>query len=192
MRHNGLVAGILVSALVAAAPVTMAGASSKKSTATTTTKPKPKKPKPKKPEPSTGIGVTFTVQNQVKQYEAVKFVAVIDPAQSGNQFLTPPAGDRFVAVEIQITGKSAGNDSNDANNNLSVVGSNGQVYSADFYPVTECTDFSNGQYSVTKGQSETGCVTYAMPTGVGVAHVKYNPDSGFSTNEATWTLSPPL
>jgi hypothetical protein len=189
MRHKGLVAGILVGALMAAAPTTIVGASSKKSTTTTTTKHKAKKPKPK---PATGIGVTFTVENETKQYEAVKFVAVFDPAQTGNQYLTAPAGDRFVAVEIQITGKSSGNDSNDANNNLSVVGSNGQVYSAAFDPVTECTDFSSGQYAVTKGQSETGCVTYAMPMGVGVAHVKYNPNSGFSTNEATWTLKPPL
>lgn len=143
-------------------------------------------------KPAKGIGATFTVQNEAKQYEAVKLVAVIDPAQTGNQFLTAPAGDRFVAVEIQITGKSSGNDSSDADTNLSVVGSNGQVYSAEFDPVTECTNFSSGQYSVTKGESETGCVTYAMPMGVGVARVKYNPNAGFSTNVATWTLKPPL
>lgn len=96
-----------------------------------------------------------------------------------------------MAVEIQITGKSSGNDSNDANDNLSVVGSNKQDYSADFDSVAECTDFDNGEYSVSKGESEIGCVTFQMTTGVNVAKVKYNPDAGFSTNEAEWTLSPP-
>ena len=109
-----------------------------------------------------GIGASFTVENELKQYEAVKLVSMIDPAQSGNQFANPDAGKRFVAVEIQITGKSSGNDSNDANNNLSVVGSNGQVYSAEFFPVAECTNFNNGQYTVTKGESEVGCVRYQV------------------------------
>jgi len=188
MRHKGLVAGILVAAFVAAAPVTTAGASSKKSTTTTTTKHKVKKPKTK---PARGVGVSYTVENETEQYEAVKLVAVIDPAQPGNQYLTPETGKRFVAVEIQITGKSSGNDSNDANDNLSVVGSNKQDYSADFDSVAECTDFDNGQYSVSKGESEVGCVTFQMPTEVNVAKVKYNPNAGFSTNEAEWTLSPP-
>jgi len=145
-----------------------------------------------KRRPSDGIGVTHVVENETKQYQAVTFVALIDPAQPGNQYLTPTAGTRFVAVEIKIAGKSPGNDMGDANNNVSVVGSNNQVYSPNFGTVSECTDFDSGQYTVTKGESEVGCVNFQIPMGVGVAHVKYNPNSGFSTNEAEWTLSPPL
>lgn len=122
----------------------------------------------------------------------MKFVALIDPAQTGNQFLNPDAGKRFVAVEIQITGQSSGTDTGDANTNVSVVGSNNQVYTASFFPVSECTDFSSGQFTLNKGESETGCVTLQLPTGVGVSHVKYNPNVGFSTNNAEWTLTPPL
>lgn len=143
-------------------------------------------------KPASGIGAAFTVQNEEKQYEAVKLVGVIDPAQGADQFTTPDAGKRFVAVEISITGKSPGNDSNSADDNLGVVGTNHQVYSADLSSVSECTDFANGQYTVTKDQSETGCVAFQLPTGVNVAQVKYNPNAGFSTNEAIWTLHPPL
>lgn len=143
-------------------------------------------------KPNNGIGVTHVVENETKQYEAVKFVALIDPAQTGNQFLNPDAGKRFVAVEIQITGQSSGTDTGDANTNVSVVGSNNQVYTASFFPVSECTDFSSGQFTLNKGESETGCVTLQLPTGVGVSHVKYNPNAGFSTNNAEWTLTPPL
>jgi hypothetical protein len=118
-------------------------------------------------------------------------VGLIDPAQGADQFTTPDAGKRFVAVEISVTGKSPGNDTNDANDNLSVVGTNHQVYSADFDSVSECTDFNDGQYTVTKGQEEAGCVTFQIPTGIYVAQVKYNPNAGFSTNEATWTFTIP-
>jgi len=60
------------------------------------------------------------------------------------------------------------------------------------FTVSECTNFASGQYTVTKVQSEVGCVTFQIPTGIGVAHIKYNPNAGFSTNEAEWTLGPPL
>ena len=121
----------------------------------------------------------------------MKLTGVIDPAQPGNQYLTPDAGKRFVAVEVTITGNPLGNDANDANDNLSVVGTDKQVYSPSFYSVSECTDFDNGEYTVTKGQSEAGCVTFQIPTGVYIHQVKYNPNAGFSTNEAVWTFSIP-
>lgn len=155
---------------------------------TTTTHPKKAAPRKKLPP---GIGYSFTLENEDKQYEAVKLDGVVDPAQGADQFTSPGAGKRFVAVEITITGKSPGNDANDANDNLSLVGTNRQVYSPGFDSVSECTDFDNGQYTVTKGQSEKGCVTFQIPTGVYVAQVKYNPNAGFSTNEAVWTFSIP-
>jgi hypothetical protein len=97
----------------------------------------------------------------------------------------------LVAVELQITNKSSGTDTGDANNNTGVIGSNQQDYTADFSPVVECTDFSSGQYTLPKNQSVVGCVTFQVPTGVSVAKVSYNPDSGFSTNNAFWNLNPP-
>jgi hypothetical protein len=138
-----------------------------------------------------GIGSTLTVLNQDKQYEAVKLVAVLDPAQPGNSYLTPDSGKRFVGVQLQITNQSNGTDSSDANSNTSVVGSNKQVYSADFDPIAGCTNFSNGGYTLPKGASDVGCVTFQVPTGVTIAKVEYNPNSGFSTNNAIWTLNPP-
>jgi hypothetical protein len=146
---------------------------------TTTTKPAPP-----------GVGASFTVLNQRNQNESVKLVSVIDPA-TGQNGITPNAGDRFVGVEIQITNQSKTVDSGDANNNTSVVGSNEQVYSADFDPLSECTDFNSGQYNLSPGEPEIGCVAVQIPTGVSVAKVKYNPSSGFSTNNAEWILTPP-
>lgn len=149
----------------------------------------PKKKPPKKAAP--GIGASFRVLNQDKQYESVKLVAVMDPAQGADQFTTPDPGKRFVAVELSITNQSSGTDSNDANDNTSVVGSNKQVYSSDVSSVAECTNFDDGLYTLSKGENEVGCVTFQLPTGVSVAKIQYNPNAGFSTNNAQWTLAPP-
>jgi hypothetical protein len=140
---------------------------------------------------SPGIGSSLRVLNQDKQYESVKLLAVMDPAQPGDSFTTPDAGKRFVGVELQITNQSNGTDSDDANNNTSIVGSNRQAYSADVNSIAGCTNFDNGTYTLTQGVTEIGCVTFQVPTGVTVVKVAYNPNSGFSTNNAFWTLHPP-
>jgi hypothetical protein len=148
---------------------------------------KPKsKPKPKPSGPT--IGSTLRVLNQNKQYEAVKLVAIFDPAQPSDPDLGPNAGMKYVGVEIQITNQSKGTDSGDANNNTSVIGSNKQGYQADFDSISECTNFNSGEYALPKGQPEIGCVIFQMPTAVAVSKVEYNPNSGFSTNNAVWSV----
>ena len=140
---------------------------------------------------SFGIGSTQRVLNEDKQYEAVKLLALQDPAQPGDSFSTPEAGKRYVGVELQITNQTKGNDSDDANNNTSLVGSNRQVYTADVAPIAGCTNFDSGNYTLEQGSTEIGCVTFQVPNGVTIAKVNYNPNSGFSTNNVIWALSPP-
>lgn len=136
-----------------------------------------------------GIGQTIVVENEAKQDEAVKLIAVTTPATAQTPtFTTPPAGDRFVGVTLQIKNKSKGTDSNSADDNTSIVGSNKQVYTATIATLSGCTDFDDGTYTLAKGASEIGCVAFAIPNGVKVAKVEYNPDAGFSTNNATWYL----
>lgn len=180
-RRVAIGAGALaiITSLLAASPALAASKPKPKATTTTTTKPKPKAP---------GIGSTLVVLNQDKQYEAVQLQTVTDPAQSGDGFSTPDAGKRYVGVTISIHNRSKGTDTGDANNNLTVVGSNNQVYQPDFTTLAGCTNFASGEYTLTSGTTEVGCVAYQVPTGVKVAKVQYNPNSGFSTNDATWTL----
>jgi hypothetical protein len=119
-RRLAIGAGALAisTSLLAASPALAASKPKPKATTTTTTKPKPKAP---------GIGSTLVVLNQDKQYEAVQLQAVTDPAQSGDGFSTPDAGKRYVGVTISIHNRSKGTDTGDANNNLTLVGSNNYV-----------------------------------------------------------------
>ncbi len=142
----------------------------------------------RKHHPAPTVGHTFVVENEQKQYEAVTLVAVIDPAQGADQYTTPDPGKRFVGIELKIRNRSSGTDTNDANNNTTLVGSNDQDYTPDFFSLAECTNFDNGQYTLAQGQSVTGCVTFEVPTGVRITRIRYNPNSGFSTNNVSWVI----
>jgi hypothetical protein len=145
-----------------------------------------KKAKPK-PKAQPWIGSTLLVLNETKQYEAVKLEAITDPAQGADEFTTPDPGKRFVGVTFEITNRGPGADSNDANDNATVVGSDKQDYTPDLNSLAGCTDFAYGQYNLGVHAQAVGCVAFQLPTGVTVAKVQWNPNAGFSTNEATWT-----
>lgn len=115
---------------------------------------------------------------------AVQLQQVIDPAQSSNQYLTPDAGNRFVGVKVQITNPGPANVQDDANNDITAIGSNGQIYTADFDTIAGCTNFNDGDYGLTSKASAVGCVTFQIPTGVAVTKV----DFVGSNSRAEWNV----
>ena len=111
------------------------------------------------------------------QAASVTLVKVIDPATGADQYTTPNTGDRFVGVEISINSTN-GTVTGDANSDLLVIGSDNQTYTADFDSIAGCTNFNNGEFTVTPGDTNTGCVTYQIPTGVTVSKVQFIPGGG--------------
>jgi hypothetical protein len=78
-----------------------------------------------------------------------------------------------VALEVTLTSSGPGTISSDANNNLSVQGSDGQVYTASFDEVSECTNFNHGIYTLLTGGSVRGCVVFQLPNGVKVNSAQF-------------------
>ena len=64
-----------------------------------------------------------------------------------------------------ITGSS----SDDANNDATLIGSNGQTYTAGFNAIAGYTNFNNGDYTVSAGDNSVGAVTFQVPVAVTVA-----------------------
>ena len=104
---------------------------------------------------------------------SVQLQQVIDPAQSDNQYLTPDPGKRFVGVMVQIENPGTTNIQDDANSDFTVIGSDGQIYTADFDTISGCTNFNEGEYGLTPTASVVGCVTFQIPTGVAVTKVDF-------------------
>lgn len=112
-----------------------------------------------------------------------------------------PDGERFNAASSTLLLLAAGCSPRTAatggsapdgavNVNVSVVGSDDQSYTADLSnDVAECTNFESGLYHLSPGESTTGCVVFARPTGVTVAKVKYTPSEGFASDSGEWLIS---
>ena len=115
---------------------------------------------------------------------------VLDPAslQAGDTFDAPPAGQHLVGVEFKIAGVS-GTDSDAADNDAVVQGSNGQLYQADVLggQLAAGTDFDGGQFSTSPGSSEVGWEAFAIPNGGTIRAIQWTPSSGSGGTTVTWT-----
>jgi hypothetical protein len=111
-----------------------------------------------------------------------------DPATPTNSFENAPSGSRLVAIKEDFSGRGPGTVSSDADTDTSLVGSNGQVYEPTFSDIKGCTNFAYGAFTVGQGESENGCVAFAVPDGVTVKRVTFSLTLG-SVDTATWTVT---
>lgn len=118
---------------------------------------------------------------------AVNLTQIIDPAQGASQYTSADAGKRFVGVKLQITNNSTISFKDDANNDVTLIGSDNQSYTADYNTISGCTNFSDGMFTLAAAASTTGCVTFQIPNGVTSAKVQFAPNSGFSGDTGEWT-----
>lgn len=146
------------------------------------------------PQPTTGsVGQTLYASNDSGSTAAVTLDQIVDPFTGGDGFQTADAGTRWVAVEVTLSA-SVGTVQSDANNDFTVVGSDGQVYQSNIGADVELdnasmTNFNSGNYEVTANTPENGWVGFQIPTGVSVAKVSYNTTDGFGGTTATWTVA---
>ena len=133
------------------------------------------------------MGAVYTVTDQNGNKMSVTLTKVIDPAPGADQFTTPGNGNRFVAAVFTITGIS-GTFSDDANNDATLVGSNGQTYTADFDSIAGYTNFNNGLYNVSAGENSVGAVTFQVPLTVKVTKIEWSANGGFGGAPAEWLV----
>jgi hypothetical protein len=133
------------------------------------------------------VGTVYTVTDQSGDKISVTLTKMIDPAQGANQFITPDNGNRFVGAVFTITG-SSGTFSDDANNDATLIGANGQTYTADFGSIAGYTNFNNGLYNVSAGENSIGAVTFQLPLTVNVAKIEWSANDGFGGAPAEWLV----
>lgn len=111
---------------------------------------------------------------------------VVDPATAASS-VTPNTGDRFLAVEVSLAdGSSDESVSGDANYSMTVTGSDGNTYVANFATVSECSNFNDGYFDVSPSESSaTGCVVFELPTSVTVQTIQFSLAPGY-LDTAAW------
>jgi len=137
---------------------------------------------------STTAHVGSTVDIGGSKGLAVTLTQVIDPATGSDQYTSADAGKRFVAAEVKIVNNGTAAFSDDANSDMTLIGSDNQSYTADFDTVSECTNFNSGQYTLAPGESSTGCVVFQVPNGVNTAKIQFQTQSGLSQSTGEWLV----
>jgi hypothetical protein len=133
------------------------------------------------------VGTVYTVTDQSGNKISVTLTKVIDPAPGADQFNTPGNGNRFVGAVFTITGIS-GTFSDDANNDATLIGSNGQTYIFDVGSIAGYTNFNNGLYNVSAGENSVGAVTFQLPLTVKVTKIEWSANGGFGGAPAEWLV----
>jgi len=131
------------------------------------------------------IGSSQTVHDFYGDALTVTMSQILDPATAGTGSGLPDAGDRFVAVEAVLSNPSTGDVGGDANLAMTVRGSDGKTYLANYGTVGACTNYSYGEIDVPASGNSTGCVVFQLPTGVTVQSVSFSLDSGY-LDTAVW------
>ena len=134
------------------------------------------------------LGATQTVHDFYGDPFSVTVSQVIDPATAAAGSGLPDAGSRFVAVPVSLVNSSTGGISDDANLAMTVTGSDGQTYTADFGAVSACTSFlyGTGVFDLASGDSSSGCVVFELPTTVTVQTISFSLAQGY-LDTAEWS-----
>jgi hypothetical protein len=136
-----------------------------------------------------GSGGTKVLTDLAGHRYSVTAISYYDPATPANEFLTASAGSRLVAVKFRIKNTGRSNVSDDANNDVTIIGSNLQIYQPSFDDVKGCTNFNSGEFGLAPGGTVVGCVVFEIPKRVRPTKVVFDPSSGFGgTSTAAWRL----
>ena len=133
------------------------------------------------------LGSALAVSDSSGTKLDVTLQKVIDPADGANQYSKPASGKHFVGVKLHVQNKAATTYQNNANNETTIILSDGRTLHADFNPIAGCGNFDNGQVKLKSGAASTGCVTFQVPTSEKVVRVSYG-NTVFPGTTAEWSI----
>lgn len=133
------------------------------------------------------IGDSITLAGQNGEKVTVTVVKVTDPAKPSDQYMTPDAGNRFVAVQLRFVNAGTVAYSDSVDNGAVLIDAAGQSFSAEPYTTTAGPGFATGEVTIAPGATGLGWITFQMPTASKVASIQVGLDSGFS-QKGQWAL----
>jgi hypothetical protein len=177
---------ILGAAALASCGSSTSGATASSTVVTTTTTPSTTTTS----QPPASLGGNQTLSGMGVTLVATA-TSVIDPATAPSGAAGP--GMRLVAVTLQVTNTSRVSISSDPDGDPTISAtlsdSSGSSYPAEpFVTVTQCTSFVHSQINLHPGQSETGCLVFAIPAGAKPVSFQFSPTESFGST-GTWSIS---
>ncbi|MER6784367.1 DUF4352 domain-containing protein [Streptomyces sp. NPDC000658] len=186
-------------ALALAAPIALAASACGGKTVTTTpttsapeqrtTTPQPSASMPTAAPSAASVGDTLNLTGTAKgESLAVTVVKVVDPAAAQDEFSSPDAGKRFVAVQFRLrnTGSAVYNDSPE--NGTKARDTQGQQFGASIEETAAGPDFG-GSVTLVPGDTALGFITFEVPANSKIAKVQFAMASGFASNLGQWDVT---
>jgi hypothetical protein len=116
----------------------------------------------------------------------VGLLEVVDPARSE---IPAGVGYRYVALKIIVTNNASSAFKDDLNIDVTVLGSDGETYTASPYPLSGCTNFRAGRVALGDGDSSVGCVGFRLPDAVTATQMGFRPEAAYAgTAPYVWRL----
>jgi hypothetical protein len=155
------------------------------STEPTTT---PNSPVPSTPAIAT-VGDTITLKGQQNaDVMAVTLVKVDPAATSTDQFLTPDAGDKYLAVQFRLENKGQNAYDDSPSNGAVVVDDQGQRFDATFMSKISSGPVMPANVKIAPGGKALGWVVFEVPSTFKAAKVQFSLSSGFG-NTGQWDIT---
>jgi len=118
---------------------------------------------------------------------AVQLTKVIQRAHGADEFTTPDAGKRFMAVQLKLSDIGSAAYSDSPSNGATVTDSHGQSYQADIWDVARCTSFPASE-TISTGSFGLGCIVFQVPKQAKIVQFQFALDSGFASDTGQWKL----
>jgi hypothetical protein len=188
---------VVLGALAAAGVVVLAGCQQSEVTRTPDRTPAASSAPPASSAPATssapaqrtaGVGSTITLKGSGDgEQVATTLVTVVDPAPPADEYSTPGAGNRLVAVQFRLrnTGTAPYDDS--PANGAKVLDAQGHQFESSFLD-TKAGPSLPSQTRVAPGGTALGYITFEVPKTAKITGVQFGLNSGLADQTGEWTL----
>ncbi len=134
------------------------------------------------------IGDTITVHGMKDGSQlAVTLVKWVDPAKGSDEFTSPDAGKRFVAVQLRITNTGKGVYDDSPSNGVTLADTQGQQFDADFNEVSAGPSMA-AEVKLQPGAKTLAYVVFQVPKASKAASLQFAMDSGFADEAGEWKI----
>lgn len=133
------------------------------------------------------VGGTLSLKGFENVQVDVTVTKVELKATPANEFMKPKAGNRFVAVQLQLANKGQATYQDSPSNGALVIDDQGQQYRSTFGEVKEGQAFQ-GSVTMGPGDSRKGVIVFEVPDGAKLAKFQFALNSGFADQAGEWML----
>lgn len=134
------------------------------------------------------VGSTIDLTDNSGDKLAVTIVKVDPKATATDGFSSPPAGDSFFAVQVQIKNLGPGAYSDSPSNGMTVKDAKGQGFQFDIVQGISSGTLMPATVNLAVGDTALGWEVFDVTTGDTVTQVEFTTDSGMGSSSGEWTV----